>query len=105
MESKVDAGDIILQSKVKITKFDTLKSLQSKVYKTEPKLILDAIKKLDSGDPYTKQNENDASIFPKRTPEDSEIDPNKTILELYDDIRACDPDNFPAFFYLDKKYI
>ena len=54
------------------------------------------------------QNEADATEYTYvRTPKDSEIDWNKSLKELYNEIRACDPEDFPAFFYVEgqKVYI
>ena len=43
--------------------------------------------------------------FPRRYPEDSQIDPNKSLLQNFDAIRASDPENYPAFFFVDGKKI
>ena len=49
---------IIYQSKIEINPFDTLRSMQRKVYETEPKLILDAIESLDKGIKSKEQDES-----------------------------------------------
>lgn len=106
LEEQMDAGDIVVQSRVAISKFDTNRSLQRKVYESEPELILRAISHLDNGLPLVKQNECDATSFPvKRTPNDSEIDSRKSLNDLYDLIRACDPDNYPAFFMIEEEKV
>lgn len=95
----VDQGAIVAQSKVALTPFDTLRSMQRKVYDTEPSLIIDAIKRLDRGDCLIEQDEAKASIYPRvRKPIDSIIDPTKSLIDLVDEIRACDPEDFPAYF-------
>ena len=99
MTDKMDRGDIIAQSRVALTPFDTIRSLQRKVYESEPELILDALNLLKSGGFARPQDEKLASEFPKkRTPTDSEINPSKPLVEIFDQIRACDPDEFPAYF-------
>ncbi|MGH7197327.1 MAG: phosphoribosylglycinamide formyltransferase [Candidatus Omnitrophota bacterium] len=45
---KVDSGPVILQRKVKISKRDTLKTLESKIHRVEHKLYPEAIKKVMS---------------------------------------------------------
>ena len=101
-----DKGGIIIQKSVSLSRFDTLKSMQRKVYALEPDLIIDAIRLLDAGVRPTPQDEASASTFPRRrTPADSEIDPNRSMLELYDHIRACDVSDFPAFFYLNGEKV
>ena len=40
-----------------------------------------------------------ATEFPRvRVPEDSKIDPSRPLTDIINLIRACDPDDFPAFF-------
>jgi len=79
LEPEMDAGDIVLQSKVGLNAFDTVRSMQKKVYKTEPQLLIEALRKLERGEPATNQKSQEASIFPKRTPDDSQIDPNRSL--------------------------
>lgn len=100
MEAEVDKGDIVIQSAVEIGPFDTLRSVQRKVYASEPELVLRAIALLVEGKSPIPQNEEEASVYlRKRTPEDSEVDPNRPLIDLFGEIRASDADDFPAFFY------
>ena len=53
-----------------------------------------------------KQLEIKSKYYPKRTPEDSRLDPNKTFLEQFNLLRVADKDRYPSFFeYLGHKYI
>lgn len=100
MTADMDRGYILAQSVVALNAFDTVRSLQRKVYATEPKLVMDAIVAMEAGVKPWPQDESQASEFPKRrTPADSEIDPARPLSELFNQIRSCDPDDFPAFFY------
>jgi len=47
-----------------------------------------------------QSKEIEASYYKKRTPNDSEIDPTKSLIDQFDLIRVCDPNRFPAFFEL-----
>jgi methionyl-tRNA formyltransferase len=106
LTDEVDAGDIVVQSHVPIGPFDTVRSMQRKVYAAEPELVIEALRRLDSGGKATPQNERLASVFPiVRKPADSEIDPTKPLLELVNEIRACDPVEYPAFFMLHGKKV
>ena len=99
IEEEVDKGDIIAQSKVNISPFDTLRSLQKKIYQSEPDLVIKAINNIISGFEPTKQDQDTSfDYFVPRTPDDSIIDVNKPLIELINDIRACDPDEYPAYF-------
>lgn len=100
MTAEMDKGAILAQSRVKLSPFDTVRSLQRKVYETEPVLITDAIRSVELGLVPVPQDESLASEYPrKRKPSDSEIDPSLSILDLFDQIRACNPEEYPAFFY------
>jgi methionyl-tRNA formyltransferase len=100
MTPDMDRGDIIAQSRIQLSAFDTIRSLQRKVYASEAQLVMDALTALESGVQARPQDESKASEFPKkRTPEDSMIDPSRPLTELFNQIRACDPDEFPAHFY------
>ena len=101
LDAGMDTGPIVWQKKFLISPFDTLRSVQNKSYALEPEALAEALQLSQTeGFIPQPQDESQASTFPrKRTPEDSEIDPHKSILALYDTIRACDPEKFPAFFY------
>lgn len=100
MESEVDKGAVVAQSRVDLSSFDTVRSLQRKVYDSEAELLREAMDLLDRGSTGSPQDESQASAFPKmRKPEDSEVDPKRPLIELYNHIRACDPEDYPAFFF------
>lgn len=99
MVDEVDKGAIVLQREVPLSPFDTLRSMQQKVYRIEPKLVVDAINQINQCAPLVEQNEEEASLYPKkRVPEDSQIDPTKALIKLINEIRACDSESFPAYF-------
>lgn len=57
-----------------------------------PALIEEVIAKITSGTFETvKQDESKATYYPKRTPEDGEIDWNWQIERIYNWVRAMDP--------------
>lgn len=99
MVEEIDKGAIVLQREVPLSPFDTIRSMQRKVYSIEPQLVVDAIERIHQGAPFVEQNEEEASVYPSlRRPEDSKIDPSRPLLDLINEIRACAPDDFPAFF-------
>ena len=108
MVEEMDKGLIIAQSSIELSPFETTRSLQRKVYETEPDLIITALKNIEENKPAITQNEHEATIFPKkRTPLDSELDSSKSLMELVTDIRAADHKDFPAFFFYhgEKVYV
>lgn len=98
---EMDKGDILLQKEFEITPFHTTKGIFKKAQDVEPELIAELFKKFDYYwlNRYP-QNELDATEYKIiRTPKHSEVDPQKSLLELYNFIRSCDFDDYPAFFY------
>lgn len=100
MTENADEGEIIAQQSIPLTKFDTTKSMQRKIYEIEPDLVLTAINALSLDKTFFRQMESEATSFKKRTPGDSEIDPEQRLIDLYDSIRSSDPEEYPAFFTL-----
>jgi methionyl-tRNA formyltransferase len=107
MNEKVDGGDIIEQREFKLTPFDTKRSMNRKWYAIEGPVLYSAIKKIK--DEEVKAIHQDAAQATeyriKRKPEDSEIDPQRPLLDLYNQIRACDPDDYPAYFYVEGQKV
>lgn len=104
---EMDNGDIFMQREFILTPFDTTKSLIRKSQEVERLLIIDFFKKLQSGSlERIKQNESEATVYNEiRKPKDSIIDPKKSLLELYNFIRACDPVDYPAYFFVNDEKV
>lgn len=106
--SDLDCGDIIYQEKFPINKFSTIRSLQSKVNDLMPSFVRNLIERFQSGDDL-RLTENKLAgtvvVAGKRLPEDSEIAGDKTLNQAFDEIRACDPERFPAYFMVDGEKV
>jgi methionyl-tRNA formyltransferase len=63
------------------------------------------MKLLYTGKTFAHQVESEATIFPRRIPEDSQIDPTQRLIDLFDSIRSSDPDEYPAFFYINGEKV
>lgn len=107
IDSGIDTGDIIQQVIIPLTKFDTINSMSQKVSNIEANFVSDVIKNIiDNNFKVQKQISGDNMIYnKKRVPEDSLIDINKPLIELYNKIRSCNQENYPAYFELDGKKI
>ena len=107
IDEEVDSGDIIFQERISLDKFDTMKSIMRKTDLVEADLLCRAVIHLKNNTaPRIKQDESQATIFQQnRTPEDSMIDWNLPLRDLYNKIRACDSERFPAFFYVDGEKV
>ena len=107
VDEGIDTGPVVLQKSFEVTKFDTYQSLQQKTYALEPEMVLEVLQMALAGKiqslPQVEPEECTTDL--DRLPVDSEIDPNLPLIDLYDSIRASDPNRFPAYFMLDGRRI
>ena len=103
----MDKGAIIKQKAFEISQFDTTKSVFRKAQENEPSLILEVLKDLEKGVlNRLPQDESQATEYSYvRKPEDSLIDVEKPFKELYNFIRACDFDDYPAHFFVNGQKV
>lgn len=95
-EDGVDSGDIWQKRRFDLDGTELLSDLNAKLLDTELELMDWALEHCDSATPQPQSGE--PTMWPKRTPADSKIDPSKPLAESFDTIRIADPDRFPAFF-------
>lgn len=92
----VDAGDIYFQDVTEFEGHELNEELKQKQGEKTLKLIL---KFLDSYNNLKGiKQKGESSFYPRRRPEDSEIDIDKTIRELFNKFRVADNDRYPLFF-------
>lgn len=104
-EDKVDSGKIWAKRQIPVPKDALWGEINHLLFTAEIELIDLAVKQFGQLTPVLQPNANEATYYPKRTPKDSQLDPNKTIAEQFNRIRVCDPNRFPAFFEIyGKKY-
>ncbi|HID45049.1 MAG TPA: UDP-glucuronic acid dehydrogenase [Chromatiaceae bacterium] len=96
-EDKIDTGAIWKKIAIHIGPDELFDEINSKLFDVELELMDFAIDQFKSIHPQS-QPDTGATYYRKRTPEDSRIDPYKTISEQFDLIRISDPDRYPAFF-------
>ena len=106
IDAGTDTGPILAQVRVPLTPFDTLRSQSRKNDAVEPEAVRRALMRICAGDAGDSQLEEAAISFnERRTAVDSKVDPNRSINDLYNFIRACDPDRFPAFFEVEGQRV
>jgi methionyl-tRNA formyltransferase len=107
MDEGMDTGDIILQREISLSLFDTPRSMHRKLQAVEGEVLFEALQMLISGQyERMKQDESQATEYKQlRTPKDSIIDWERPLKDLYNEIRACDPDDYPAYFYVDGQKV
>lgn len=97
-EDKVDSGDIWNQVEVSVPQDALWDEINAQLFEAECLLMDFAAENFETVIPRPQDSNVEPTYYPKRTPADSEIDPNKSIADQFDLIRVCDPVRFPAYF-------
>ena len=105
LSAKVDAGEIIYQQNVEISKLDTYKELEEKRQSGITECFGKFLEELSQGALVLREQHGASSYHKKRTPADSCLDSTKSLDSLWDNIRICDNQYYPAHFYVDGKKI
>ena len=105
MDKGMDSGDIIKMESVTIDDDDNLDSLSEKLSDLGSRLIVDVIPSIMNGtNDRIKQNEEEVTFSPIISKEDEKLDFNKTSKEVYNHIRALNP-NPGSYFTLGDEVI
>lgn len=93
---KVDAGEIYASGAIELEGHELIDEVRQK----EGKAIVDLA--LTFVDQYPNvvgtPQEGPESFYAKRMPKDSELDPEKSLTELFNKLRIVDNERYPAFF-------
>ena len=102
-EDAVDSGDIWHQVQLQLDGSELYNEIHAKLFQAEIDLMNWAVQNLKNAQPRVQSGV--ASYYPRRTPEDSRIDPEKPLSTSFDLLRIADPDRYPAFFdYRNHRY-
>lgn len=96
-EDDVDTGNIWTQKTIELAGHELFDEINEKLFTVELQLMDFAVKQFGSVQPYP-QPDIQPSYYKKRSPEDSRLDPQKTISEQFNILRVADQSRFPAFF-------
>ena len=92
----VDSGRIYAKRRVDLKDWQLFDEIHHQLYSCWIELMDWALKNCEQYEPT--EQEGEASYWPKRTPEDSRIDPEQSLASQFDILRISDPERFPAFF-------
>lgn len=99
----IDAGPIYAQEFVELEGTELLSEIKHKQGMVTQKLVLSFIDRYP--DVICSEQYGEETFYPRRTPQDSELDVDKNIAEQFDLLRVCDNERYPAFFvYRGHKY-
>lgn len=96
LDEKIDTGAMIMQRSTKISSEENLESLHDRLMETGAELVVETLKKIseDSINPVPQPENSNLKDAPKLTRENTKIDWNRSVDEIYDQIRGLNP--YPA---------
>ena len=101
----VDSGAIWLKTTFDLEGHELLPEINAKLFEAELLLMSQALDQFDCIKP-TPQLGKSGPYMKRRTPEDSRLDPSKTIAEQFNLLRVVDSVRYPAFFeYQGQQYL
>ncbi len=103
-DEKVDSGVIYLQDTIELKGHELTDEIREQQAQKTINLIAKFIKSYVNSKGKTQQGQE--TFYPRRTPKDSELNPDKTIREQFNLLRVVDNERYPAFFnYKGHKYL
>lgn len=96
----VDSGRIWKKLEFDVPKHALWDEINDVLFRSEIELIDFAVNNYKNVNPKSQEKEGAATYYPRRTPENSRLDPSQSIAAQFDRIRVCDPNRYPAFFEL-----
>jgi methionyl-tRNA formyltransferase len=94
----VDAGDIYLQEWFDLAGHELLDQLRDQVAQATLSLCRAFVDEYPDVVHNARPQNGEPSYYPRRGPEDSELDPDKTLAEQFEVLRVVDNEVYPAFF-------
>jgi len=102
---QVDSGSIWIKKKIPIPHHALWSEINDLLFNAEIELIDYAVSNFGRITGVPQDLGIPATYRPKRTPQDSRLDINKSISDQFDLMRLSDPNRFPAYFeYLGHRY-
>ena len=98
-EDEVDSGAVWKQVELLFAGHELYDEINHALFDAVISLMTFAIGAIESIRPVP-QRDAVPTYYRKRTPEDSRIDPDRSIAEQFDLLRVADPNRYPAFFDL-----
>lgn len=101
----VDSGAIWLKTTFDLEGHELLPDINAKLFAAELALMTRAVENLDAIRPIPQAGDAEPCLR-RRKPEDSRLDPEKTLAEQFDLLRVVDNDRYPAFMdYRGARYL
>ncbi len=105
LDPGADSGDVLLTRKFDITGFDTIETLYYKVTLLLEEMLLEVVPQILAGTLERAPQRGTPTYYPKRNPEDGEIDWRNGTRSIYNLVRAV-ADPYPgAFTFADDQQV
>ncbi|MBD1139712.1 methionyl-tRNA formyltransferase [Pelagibacterales bacterium SAG-MED38] len=104
INNEIDSGPILMRSKLKLSGFE----LYDEIRYLQSEKTFEMIEKFLKNYPNINslKQKGKSTYYKKRTPKDSELNINKSIVSQFNKLRIANNNEWPAFFYYkNKKYI
>lgn len=100
-EDALDSGDIWQQEWLDFDGTELFDAINAKIFSAEVRLMTWALNNCFKSKPRAQTGVG--TMYRRRKPEDSRVDPSKPLADSFDLLRICDPARYPAFFELRGK--
>jgi len=97
-KAELDSGRICGQKCIEISKTALYDEINHQIFSSEIALMQSFVDHSSEHSFNCQRSDVLPSYYRKRTPSDSQIDTEKSILEQFNLLRICDPDRYPAYF-------
>jgi len=97
-DEKVDSGIIYAQSQIEFSGHDLVDELRSAQAESTLNLCKHFIKSYPEIIFQAREQKGKESFYPRRRPEDSRLDPDKTIRDQFNLLRVVDNETYPGWF-------
>jgi methionyl-tRNA formyltransferase len=94
----VDTGNWCYKGEYPILRSDIIADLYAKDRQLTRSFMERAVTDYLAGNIKFYPQQGKVTHWPRRTPKDSQVDPNWSLPEAWDLLRVCDNDDYPAFF-------
>ena len=97
-EDRIDSGDVWAKTDFEVSPSALHDEINTSLFEAELRLMDRVIEMIEKNETPQPQSDDQATYYSRRTPLDSEIDPDRPISEQFDKIRISDPERYPAYF-------
>lgn len=102
----VDAGDIYIRDSITLSGLELLDEIRVELAKKTLGMCKAFLSSCEKGALNPEVQQGSETFYSRRSPKDSELNAEKSLLEQFNLLRVVDNENYPAYFIKDgKKYV